>query len=302
MTNERDFDRLARAWLELGPNEAPDRVIDAVLQATETSPQVRRPIRWLTWRPNPMNRYPLAAVAAAIVVVVIGGAILLNQRSSSGIGGGPSAAPTPSPTASPVPLSRAVAAELTAGRYSVTEPYAVPFSLTVPSGWTLKTLTSGDAQFLNTGVNGGDGAAWIVVDIVDNVFADPCHANNGPIQPRIPPTVDAIVSALTGMVGFSAGPITDVVVGDHAGKVVELTNAIDTDAETCSGGAMLQMWTTNGGQNGATNGGPNDGATDRLWVIDVGGTPVIINGETFSETPDTSRAVIEQIVQSMTFE
>jgi hypothetical protein len=31
MTSERDFDRLARAWLEQGPDEAPDRVIAAVL-------------------------------------------------------------------------------------------------------------------------------------------------------------------------------------------------------------------------------------------------------------------------------
>ena len=45
MTIERDFDRIARAWLDLGPNEAPDRSVAAVLQAIETTPQVRRPIR-----------------------------------------------------------------------------------------------------------------------------------------------------------------------------------------------------------------------------------------------------------------
>ena len=50
MTDERDFDRLARAWLELGPDEAPDRVIAAVLQAVEATPQVRRPLRWPSWR------------------------------------------------------------------------------------------------------------------------------------------------------------------------------------------------------------------------------------------------------------
>ena len=46
MTGERDFDRLAQAWLELGPDEAPDRVVAAVLQAAQTTPQARRPIRW----------------------------------------------------------------------------------------------------------------------------------------------------------------------------------------------------------------------------------------------------------------
>ena len=65
MTTERDFDRLARAWLELGPDEAPDRVIAAVLQAAETTPQVRRPLRWPIWRSFHMTRLPIAAAAAA---------------------------------------------------------------------------------------------------------------------------------------------------------------------------------------------------------------------------------------------
>lgn len=50
MTDERDFDRLARAWLDLGTNEAPDRVVAAVPQAAETRPQVRCPHRWTIWR------------------------------------------------------------------------------------------------------------------------------------------------------------------------------------------------------------------------------------------------------------
>jgi hypothetical protein len=69
MTTDRDFDRLARAWLDLMPDEAPDRTVAAVLQAVETTPQVRRPIRWLTWRSSTMNRLPIALGAAAVVVV-----------------------------------------------------------------------------------------------------------------------------------------------------------------------------------------------------------------------------------------
>ena len=56
MTSERDFDRLARAWLELGPDEAPDRVIATVLQAADTMPQVRRRVAWPIWRSFTMNR------------------------------------------------------------------------------------------------------------------------------------------------------------------------------------------------------------------------------------------------------
>jgi hypothetical protein len=94
MTSERDFDRLARAWLELGPNEAPDRVVAAVLRAAETTPQVRRPIRWLPLKDFQMTRLPVLATVAATIVVVVGGLFLIN-RPIGGVGG-PTASPSPS--------------------------------------------------------------------------------------------------------------------------------------------------------------------------------------------------------------
>ena len=104
MTTDRDFDRLARAWLDLGPDEAPDRVIATVLQAAETTPQVRRPIRWPVWRDFDMTRLPIFAVtAAAVLVVLVGGALILN-RGSTGPGGlisSPSPSATSTPSTSP---------------------------------------------------------------------------------------------------------------------------------------------------------------------------------------------------------
>lgn len=103
MTTDRDFDRLARAWLDLGPDEAPDRVIASVLQAAETTPQVRRPIRWPVWRDFDMTRLPIfAATAAAVLVVLVGGAVFLARSGPSGIG-----APSASPTAVPTPTASA---------------------------------------------------------------------------------------------------------------------------------------------------------------------------------------------------
>jgi hypothetical protein len=96
MTRERDFDHLARAWLELGPDEAPDRVVAAVLQAAETTPQVRRRLARPTWRSFHMNRLPVAAGAAAVLTVLIGGALLQNRPpDATGVG----VSQTPSPTA-----------------------------------------------------------------------------------------------------------------------------------------------------------------------------------------------------------
>ena len=68
MTDDRTFDRLTRASLDLMPDEAPDRTVEAVIQAIVTTPQVRRPWRWRPWRSTPMNLATLAIGKTAVVV------------------------------------------------------------------------------------------------------------------------------------------------------------------------------------------------------------------------------------------
>jgi hypothetical protein len=105
MTQDRDFDRLAKAWLELGPDEAPDRIIASVLYATDGMPQARRPFRRPTWRPFPMTRQPVVATIVVAAVVLVGVGIVLtrsNQPSTVGVPiQTPVASPTPTPVASP---------------------------------------------------------------------------------------------------------------------------------------------------------------------------------------------------------
>jgi hypothetical protein len=109
MTSQRDFDRIAQAWLELGPDEAPDRVIAAVLQAAETTPQVRRPIGRPTWRSFHMNRLPIAAVMAAVVIVIGGGILLVRPGQSTGTGPA-TASPSPTVPSAAVPAPAALQA------------------------------------------------------------------------------------------------------------------------------------------------------------------------------------------------
>lgn len=105
MTHQRDFDRVARAWLDLMPDEAPDRVLASVIEAVDRTPQVRRPVANL-WRIPKMNRLALAVAAAAVIVVaVIGGSMLI--RPSTNVGG-PS--PTPTPLSTPVATTGAAGA------------------------------------------------------------------------------------------------------------------------------------------------------------------------------------------------
>jgi hypothetical protein len=100
MTDERDFDRISRAWLDLMPSEAPDRTVAAVLQAVETTPQVRRPWRRLPWRSSPMTRFSLAIGAAAAAIVLVSSLMLTRPSSPSVVGTTPSPASLASPSAS----------------------------------------------------------------------------------------------------------------------------------------------------------------------------------------------------------
>lgn len=95
MSTDRDFDRLTRAWLDLMPDEAPDHAVAAVIQAVETTPQVRRASRWLPWRLPAMNRAPVLIGAAAVIAVAGLGVLFASSPS------GPPAAGQPSPTISP---------------------------------------------------------------------------------------------------------------------------------------------------------------------------------------------------------
>jgi hypothetical protein len=100
------------------------------------------------------------------------------------------------------------------------------------------------------------------------------------------------------MVGFTAGPVSDVVIGGRAGKFVVISNAIDTATANCTGGAMLPIWTYAGGNQAATNGG----LTERLFVFDLDGTLVAVDGGYDATTPATLRTEIDAIVQSIVFD
>lgn len=105
MSDDLRFERNARAWLEIGPAAAPERVVQAALQIIGTTSQ-QRDLR-VRWRFPSMNPSPRFAVVAVVAIVVIAGGFLFFGRTPPSIGSPspiPSSAPSPSaaPTASPV--------------------------------------------------------------------------------------------------------------------------------------------------------------------------------------------------------
>ena len=289
MRPEPDMNSIVRSWLEPGANRLPDRVLDSVLDQLPAYPQ-HRP-RWPLRRfPVLMNPVRIAIVAAAVLAVSL---VAIRFLPGDGPGGIPS--PTPLPTSSGTALTAAdLDRSLEAGRYALAAPFLQPFSITMPSGWSLKSLVAGDVSFRRNAP--ADGAPWVTIDVLEGVFADPCRTEAGPSP--APTTIDGVVAALTSMVDFEAGPVTDVTIGGHAGKSVTLTNAIDTETAGCTGGPMLPLFTILGGAEAGTNGG----ATERLSILDVDGTIVVINGGSFANTPAATLADVGPIIESIDFE
>ena len=71
MTTNRDPDRILRAWLDLMPDEAPDRLVNAVLEVVETTPQQRRPIGLSVWRLIPMPHVASSTARVGLALLLL---------------------------------------------------------------------------------------------------------------------------------------------------------------------------------------------------------------------------------------
>jgi hypothetical protein len=193
MTREHDFDRTARAWLDYGPNEAPERAVDAVLHAIESTPQVRRRVRWPTWRPFTMNRLPLLAALAALVIVVIGVLSLTSGRR-----------PQVAPSASPAPAVVAPAAPNTAADYATPRP--LPAAL--EGGWVRPA---------------GDDAALVSSQVATIAFGEldgnPSASDYRIDRPNEPPVQGANVHEIApGVIEINANEPTGSCVNGETGR------------------------------------------------------------------------------------
>jgi hypothetical protein len=134
MTTERDFDRITTAWLAEGPEELPDRVIDAAVDQIHLIRQ-RRAVR-------PPWRLPTMTMLARVAALVAVGAVFLAGIAVVGIGGartGP--APTQAPAASPAGV---VPSMSTRGAPVLDTLFTSPrngYAVWYPSSWTVRPAT-----------------------------------------------------------------------------------------------------------------------------------------------------------------
>jgi hypothetical protein len=275
MSDDPTFDRTARIWLEDGPGEAPDDVIQAALLAIETTP-MERDLR-IPWRFPPMIRSSFAAVAIVAVVAVGGVAIWRNQSSTPTAGGTtPTANPSLSASAAPSPSAEPAQGELVVGTTYATTGFSQPMTFTLPSGWP-----QGPVPIADPGASGHTWRLWSqgawAVTFHDDVLlpTDLCAPTSG-LAP-LPATPDAIMAWLAASSGTTlSAPVTLQVDGRTA-------TAWDVSfGPACQGNRSADVYVSANEQH-------------RFYAIPTGTDTIL------AITWDTAAAPADKLVESLTF-
>lgn len=178
-----------------------------------------------------------------------------------------------------------------------------PFVATIPEGWS-----SNDGWSLH-----GPTADGITPSVavsfwnVDQVFGDPCRWAGTLTQPG--PGVEDLVAALTEIPMRSPTTPTDVEVDGHHGKYLEWSVPDDIafdeegnfpDCHPAGDGHFdFRSWTGHGWASTRYHQGP--GQIDRLWILDVDGKRLVIDGFSMPWATRAEMSEISQLVESIQF-
>jgi hypothetical protein len=107
-------------------------------------------------------------------------------------------------------------------------------------------------------------------------------------------SVDGLVAALASQKGRQASTPTDLTVDGFAGKYMELTVPARIYLAECDGGQFRTWLGTDGRERYL-----KPGQRDLLWIVDVDGTPLVIDAALGAGTSAQDRAERIQIVNSV---
>ena len=284
MSTDRDTTRIVRSWLRTDEHESADRVLDAVLDQLDTTPQ-HRAIWWPVRRLPEMNSFAKFGVAAAVLVVA---ALLgLNYLVAPNVGGpglgDPSPTPIPSPTVAPTPSPTPDWPEgtLEAGRHQVRHE-GVTFSFEVPEGWR------STPAFIESGTFPTDGYRWIMyLQRFNAVAEDRCTTTTTAVGP----SVEDLANAVTAIPGTIAADPVEATVGGLPALMVELTLEPDVPCP------LDEFWLF--GPESAYPGSPD--STIRVWVFELDGTRYSIFTDQVGSDPAIGQEITD-IVESTEFD
>lgn len=306
MTATRDLDRQLSAFLEEGPAELPDASFDAVRDRIEGT---RQRAYVGPWRVPTVNKLvPIGLGAAAVVAVLVLASRFIAPPTANV--GGPATSPSPSPQASASATAAPSATQgLPEGSHTIVDTGAIAggpkITVAIPaSGWTGVPDFGGLSKGPDDDPPRSAMLLWSwPAGTKFYVYGDPCKwKSTAPDDPAT--TVDEIVAALAAQASRDASDPVDVTVGGYAGKQITLhvPNDAPTRAEAfkdCDESTFASYGNDPAMPNRFHQG---PGQVDEFWIVDVGGSIVIIDA---MYRPDTPAAVIDEmraIAESATFE
>ncbi len=280
MTSPREPDRLIDAFLGAGPTELPERTYDAVRDHIR---HTRQRVVIGPWREPNMSNLARIAIAAVVVAAVGLGASQLLPGTSE-LGGGPTS--SPSPTASPTPSAAAASPSL-----------VTPFTLTIDKPFGARLDFQATSDFYLWGDIGTGGKGWfkdsadppnglgVSVWSVINAKTDVCSEEY--MDPPLGPSVDDLADVLVAQAFTVVHEDSPVTLDGYSGRYLDYTAGVGDCFK-------FVRWRTDGGIREALN-----GEHDRVWILDVDGTRVIIDAFDFPEASAADRAALREIVESV---
>ncbi len=285
MKADPELERIVRSWLREDRQEDAERLLFALLADVDTTPQ--RQAGWLARRIPFMNNKSIRYGTAAAVVIA---AALLGASFLPRNVGTPEA--TPSPSARPL----AGTTQLVPGTYFVHEDFPVRITFTVPTeGWHNYVWERGAASANTRALCSRPNcdppdAAGVGFHRITGLPADAC--NPGFDRLDVGPTIEDLADAFADQPRRIATDPVETTLGDFPAMYLELS----VDPEQPVGcGTIVSFYASNFTR------GLFGGESQRLWIVDVDGTRLVIEAFDFPGTPDEAVQAATDIVESIEF-
>jgi hypothetical protein len=171
------------------------------------------------------------------------------------------------------------------GTYVTASPFLSRVTFSLPPGW-FANMGGPYAVFLDPSMGAVSADEGLVEFVIfDDVFADPCHPDQGLLDPPPGPSVDDLANALASLPGLVATTPTAVTVAGYNGKQLTLT----APTGTCS------VWRL---PLGATN-RTIAGERDRIWILDINGQRLVIDAPEVPTEGAADKATVQAILDSI---
>ena len=167
--------------------------------------------------------------------------------------------------------------------------------LTVPDGWQ-----NYEGWLVGAGRDSEANGAhkWFVSFWdVDEVYAHPCHWGGEKIDPGR--TVEGLVAALVEQPLRNATTPIEVTMDGYQGYMLEWSVPTDIDFASCDEG-FFESWTGSGWTSDRYQQGP--GQVDRLWILDVDGSRLVIDAMHMPGVTEQDREELFAVVNSIQFQ